>query len=419
MIAPFFILGAALAATVPWVVMLACVAYVESAMMLYGTLAIIWAMRAATISPISPSLGTPGEGRGGGLFLAGVLAGLACGVKITCVPMLLIAIAVSLIVTNLSRPRILLSAATIILTGSLVLSPWLIRNLIWTGNPLFPVGMHMLSAASFTPEQVDRFVTAHSPRPDQTSFFSRLSVAWRDCLANWEYGYILLPLSLASAAIGVRRRNRRTIFLIVTGAFVFITWIGFTHLLGRFLVLAIPIAALLIAQLDWDRTTLTKWIGAALIAIAGTISALEIDPRLSVYCQKFGRAGTFGMRDTSFAEPPELTDQKNAGRTIALVGGAEAFLFNVPMSQLKYRTVFDLPATDSPPRDMAELVRDWLGPEADVDGKNWLIVVNPLEVRRLSATYKHVANLPADYSGPEEQAYLIDGRELFGGYSGK
>lgn len=64
---------------------------------------------------------------------------------------------------------------------------------------------------------------------------------------------------------------------------------------------------------------------------------------------------------------------------------------------------------------MTDLVRDWLGPEADVDGKNWLIVVNPLEVRRLSATYKHVANLPADYSGPEEQAYLIDGRELFGG----
>jgi hypothetical protein len=78
-------------------------------------------------------------------------------------------------------------------------------------------------------------------------------------------------------------------------------------------------------------------------------------------------------------------------------------------------TLADLPATDTPPRDMTELVRDWLGPEADVDGKNWLIVVNPLEVRRLSATYKHVANLPADYSGPEEQAYLIDGRELFGG----
>jgi hypothetical protein len=324
-----------------------------------------------------------------------------------------------LIATNLSKARILLSAATIVFTGLLVLSPWLIRNLIWTGNPLFPVAMHTLGSASFTPEQVDRFVTAHSPRPDQTSSLARLAVAWRDCISNWEYGYVLLPLSLASAVTGLRRRNRHTLFLLITGAIVFITWIGFTHLLGRFLVLAIPVAGLLIAQLDWDRTTRTKWIGAAFVVIAGSISVLEIDPRLSVYCQKFGRAGFFGIRDTSFAEPPELTDPKNAGRTIALVGGAEAFLFNVPMSQLKYRTVFDLPATDSPPKDMADLVGDWLGPEADVDGKNWLIVVNPLEVRRLSATYKHVANLPADYSGPEEQAYLIDGRELFGGNSGK
>jgi hypothetical protein len=401
------VVGAATAAAVPWVVTLACVAYVESAMMLYGTLALIWAMRTFSAEA---SDGARGRRE---FLVAGVMAGLACGVKITCVPMLVLAIPAALLLTS-GAPRAKTAArcATLAIVGLAVVSPWLIRNWIWIGNPIFPVGMRTLGAGHFLPEQVDRFLIAHSPRPDQGGILARLGVAWRDGFANWEYGFVLFPVAAMAAATRGAKRDRRALFLLLMFAFIFITWIGFTHLLGRFLVLIVPAAGLMLAGIDFDRGRAARWIGAAIVLLAGAISVIEVDSRLAWYCE-IGRAGFFGLRDVSLTMPPELSEEKLAGRTVALVGDAEAFLFGLPISRLKYRTVFDLPPTDEQPKDMAELVRDWLGPEADIEGRDWLIILNPAEVRRLSSTYRHVAGLPRDYQGPPDAATFIDGSALF------
>ncbi len=121
------------------------------------------------------------------------MAGFACGVKITAVPMLLIAIAVAVVVTKKFRPAAMKQAIIFVATGAIIFSPWLIRNQIWAHNPIFPLGMKMLSQAHFTDGQVDRFIQAHSPPAAERSIFVRLKIVWTDIIAHWQYGYVLIP----------------------------------------------------------------------------------------------------------------------------------------------------------------------------------------------------------------------------------
>src|SRR5450432_2966589 len=131
------VVGAAIASCVPWVIMLAGVAYVESALMLYTALAVIWALRRNSI--------------------AGVMAGFACGVKIIAVPMLLLAIPIAMLI---SFRKVFLSCIIFVVVGTLVFSPWLIRNVVWARNPIFPLAMKTIGQSHFSDEQVERFERA-------------------------------------------------------------------------------------------------------------------------------------------------------------------------------------------------------------------------------------------------------------------
>ncbi len=72
-------------ASVPWLTQLAAIAYDEGGLLLYGTLAIGWAMLGVSES----------FNRNRRFALAGVFAGLACGVKLTAVPEVLVATALA------------------------------------------------------------------------------------------------------------------------------------------------------------------------------------------------------------------------------------------------------------------------------------------------------------------------------------
>ena len=152
--------GAALASVIPWTLMLAGVAYVESALMLYTALALAWALRAVRSDDRFIPV----------LILSGVMAGFACGVKITAVPMLLLALPVAVMLVLGFNRKTFIGCAALVLAGSIVLSPWLIRNFAWAGNPLFPIAMKTLGQDHFSNVQVQRFITAHSPTIAQHPF---------------------------------------------------------------------------------------------------------------------------------------------------------------------------------------------------------------------------------------------------------
>jgi len=390
------VIGAAMASAVPWIMMLAGVGYVESGLLLYTTLAIAWTL-------------VPGNDAGRAeMVLAGIMAGFAAGAKITAVPMLMLAIPVALFVTSIlhRRPKIasiIANCGIFLAAGLLVLSPWLLRNLFWSGNPIFPVGMNTLGHAHFTVDQVERFRLAHSPTPDQQSLSARLGIVWNDVLAQWQYGYVLLPLGVLGA--GVRWRDRQTWILVITGAVMFIVWIGFTHLLPRFLVTLVPIAAILAGNIRWKRA---MPVGVALVLIAGGFGWLGVYQELTKITHDPDLSHLIGInssRDVAEFTPAELTEAKNADKQIGLVGDAGAFLYQVPMARLHYRTVFDVQSdTDDP-------VTAWVGPEARGDA-NWLLVINPAEIDRLHRTYWKIPALPPAWQQRGDQPFVLRGDQV-------
>jgi hypothetical protein len=397
-------LGAAIASVIPWTIMLAGVAYVESGLMLYTALSIAWAMKARADDP--HGAGTNSFFRP--MILSGLMAGFACGVKITAVPMLLLAVptaaAVSLLGGKIRLKKILIGCGMLVLAGSIVLSPWLIRNFAWSGNPLFPIGMKYLGQDHFTNLQVQRFVTAHSPTPAQKSFASKLAVLWSGGIAHWQFGFIFFPLALIAVALGWR--NRQMWLLLICGLFVLVVWIGFTHLLPRFLVMLIPIGGMAVGQLRWGRV----WpVGAGLVPLCAGLGWSWMIPELLQRSNPSpmdgkSRPALIGIEDLSFMlEDTPLVSARDHKQQIALIGDAQAFLFQIPMKQMHYRCVFNLQAGDP--------IDAWAG--ASVKGDpDWLLVINPMEVGRLHRTYVGVPPLPENWARHEPDTFFMRGDEF-------
>lgn len=365
-------LAAAVAAVVPWTVLLSPVAYVESAMLCYATLAIGWVL-------VEPSTRRA--------LIGGVFAGLACGVKYTAVPMVLLAVPVAMVVTG--RKRALMPALVFVVAGVAMFSPWLVRNAAWTGgNPVFPEMARVLGAAHFTPEQVERWEQAHSPRQEQRPLGARLSAAGNQILLDWRYGFVLIPAAAIAAALTFRRRE--TAMLIVNLVAIAAIWLFATHLQSRFLVLAVPICALLLAT--------SRWVVPALaLALVAVPSYIHLDMALRP------SLGLFGLTDFKDALPPAYGKLVDEGRSIALVGQSQAFWYQLPMSRLSYRTVFDVGASGS-----AVAINAWLGPEGR--GDRWLLVY-PSEMERFAKTYAHIPAPPAELIGQPEPVVIPPGRQ--------
>jgi hypothetical protein len=350
-----------LVALTPWVTLLAPVAYVEGGVLLYGTLAIAWIMRAL---------------KGGGnkdVILAGIMAGLACGVKITNLPMLVAIIALAMLAVGRLKQAIIFGAVAIALV-----SPWLIRTAVWAGNPVFPEAMSLLGRGPFSQLQQERWQRAYVPDAAHRSASGHLQALGEQFIWDWRYGWILLPAAIIAGAWRISDRTNR--FLLIALGLLVIVWLACTHLQSRFLVLAIPICALLLADLK------PPW-SPAIIAVLFIAGIFPLGERWLDYLDKGGNR-LFGI-DSNLSEIRGVKIDAYPDNTrFDLVGDACAFWFQVPMTRLRYRTVFDV----GPPAPSGSAVQQWLGgSEAPEAGR--VIVISPGELQRLSRTYFGISPL--------------------------
>lgn len=399
--------------------------------------------------------------------LPGLLAGFACGVKLTAVPLLLVAVPVVLLLVLFRRSRRLAMVGPLVfvLAGMAAFSPWLLRNLAWTGNPVFPEGRTVFGSAHFSREQAERWRRAHAPQAGQASAATRSAAFVGQAYWNWQFGYVLLPLAGAGLVVTVLARSRAlrsplsdpsspTEFAdrpglnedarsprLAAGPQVrpgnagndsapdpttcpdpwflgglllihLLFWLGFTHLQGRFFVLAIPIAVMVLASTPWDRLGGRPAVRAASATLAAaTVLAAgagwwNVHRRLAFKLyedQGTGVVVALGNTEIDWitAGTIEGFPANDPAARLLLVGDAQAFWYPLPAGRLTYRTVFDLDTAAGRP------LLDVFDPKGTRhDGRTWLLV-DPGELERYARTYQPFPEIPEAWRRtPQWQARL-------------
>ncbi len=228
--------GAALFLLTPWTVVVGSLAYNEMGMVALGAAALIAAMN-TTLAPWRRGVVT------------GLLVGVACGCKPTALT--LVGVPIGIVLLGLAPAK---EWARIAAWGSgagvLALAPWLARNGLATGNPVFPQLTSVFGNAHWSDEQVARYGNAHFFRG---SLLERLSLLVRidpsDPSGPRHRGmlhpqwFAFFPAVLAAAAVALVVRPSRRIGLLLSAALAAqaVLWMFTTHIQSRFLVpLVVP-----------------------------------------------------------------------------------------------------------------------------------------------------------------------------------
>ncbi len=224
--------------TTPWVYRLASISYVEGPMCAFHA-ALVWAAGRAWESE--------GTSRNRFWGLAGLLAGGAfvCkypGLVSAVVPFGLLSIAAS------RRARTLAPSFAFAAGCALATSPWLIKNLIDTGNPVYPLAYRLFGGVPWDAALDAKWSGVHGPRAFtlQSLVNGLLDVAGR---SDW---HSPLYTALAPLALWRRGSSRIAIALWVYVVYLFSTWLLLTHQVDRFWLPLLPAFAVL-AGLGADR----------------------------------------------------------------------------------------------------------------------------------------------------------------------
>lgn len=363
--------------TMPWTFRISVIAYAEGGLTFYLFASLLACLAAAE------RLRTATTGAGREFLLCGLLSGSAMACKYTAAVSVVVpmfgAACLSPYVMRLPaehRRRAAVRTGALFLLGAAVtVGPWLVKNLVETGNPVYPLMYSLFGGRDWDAELNAKWRAAHSP-PGYSDLPQRVLevTAKNEWLTPLLFG--LAPLSL----LLVRRRP-------ITGClwlyvlWLFFTWWGLTHRVDRFWAPLTPVVAVLAG------------IGLA-VALSGPASGRGIRSarRIGHVMAGLGifaavlynlffvvvvAAGENGfLVDLDYARSwtqrkltpgiASLNDHLPPGSRVLMVGEAQVFDARFP---LVYNTVFDrsilqewcadarpgIPAEELPLRDAADI----------------------------------------------------------------
>jgi len=240
--------GAAAAAffyTWPGVTAYSGMGYVELPLIFYATLAawgVLWAWWRKRTKP----------GPAGWIALAGIATGLALGVKYTAALLVLVPLGAAVFALTLKARggRSLPALKRTLLFGAVALavfSPWLLRNTINTGNPVYPLLNNVFASGHWSDQQDARWTAAHSPKD------LRLSRLGAEVSEVYRVGYrnqasVLLFLFIPFLLLAQRRRRGPVVFLLALAASQYVLWFFFTQQNERFMEAGFTVVAALSAM---------------------------------------------------------------------------------------------------------------------------------------------------------------------------
>ncbi|MGB0715546.1 MAG: ArnT family glycosyltransferase [Phycisphaerae bacterium] len=347
-----------------WIWYFAGLAYVELMLIFFGLVAIGLCLR------IVNSPGDPVHA-----MLAGVMAGFACGTKYTAVPM--IAAPVILSCLAMRRPK---AALIVGLGAAMAFSPWLVKNVIATADPVFPLGESVFAARpeGWTEQSAEMWARGHQPSTAESSLSGRFLALWSrvpgDPLQRFGPAVFLLAL----LGLYGRQRDRSDVVLIMVAGMQLLVWLFATHLYARFAVVFLIPLVLLGSRSTMMRHPVGRKLVAAVI-LAGVTWNLAFALPLVQQEQPYG--GLHASTMTQLQGYGIVNNELPADASILLVGESKAFYFD---RNVDYHVVFN-------EQPLAALL------EQDNSGRSalaWMaeqgyshVLVNWLEIQRLSRTY--------------------------------
>ena len=345
-----------LVGVVPWAVLLGGVAYNEGGLMLFTATAVLAALR-------------------GRYLVAGLAVGFGCGCKYTGVPILLLGVPALVLIVGgrfvaggweaVSVRRSLGNAAVVAGVGVLAFAPWWVRNLVWTGNPVFPQLTGVLPVEGWDEVLRERWRLAHSAQATD----SAVGRLWTEVLGRWWYGFALIPAGLIGAVIAAAATDTRRLgvglLLFVGGTMLF--WLTLTHLQARFLTVLLPVFTIA-AVASGRRWTPYLAGGAATVCLAVTL--LTVPAKLAPYRSAVGVLDPAVLLTERPAVVEALRRAETTGRPVRLVGDAQAFFYP---GDVRYTGVFNVRGDD--------LLAGYGVEAGDV------VIVNTPELRRFERTY--------------------------------
>jgi hypothetical protein len=334
-------LAGALLLCTPWTVVVGSMAY--------NDLGVVVLLAGAMIAAFEDGLKPWSRGA-----IVGLLVGFACGCKPTAI--FLAGVPAGIVLLGATPRRWWWAAAGAgTVTGLLAIAPWMTRNWLASGNPVFPFGASIFGSAHWTAEQVARYGAAHA---DHGPLLYRIGLLFladpNDPAGPRHRGllhpqwFIFFPMTVLAAAIAAIRRPLRPVVGLLTISLLAQVgaWIFLTHIQSRFLLpLAVPSCALfgLAATRPEPRTdratallTRARVGTRATSLLAPAACLLQAGAALVIFTnQRGGKPNTFLQGGPGVRTGAAFTSEERAGANAAL--GPDLYVnFNVPSGRIVY-----------------------------------------------------------------------------------
>ncbi len=310
----------------PWIYRLAVIAYVEGPLCFYHA-ALVWcALR----------IGDPAIPRRPLWACMGLLAGAAMGCKYTALVSAVLPFG-ALALTRAWQNRGTAPIGCFLAGWAVVMGPWLGKNVIDTGNPVYPLANRLFHGRYWDDAREKQWATVHGPRAITAHELadSLIDVAGR---SDWQS-----PLYVALVPLAFARPGSRRLAAVLLGyvTYLFLTWWLLTHRLDRFWLPLLPALAVL-AGLGGDWAKRRGWsILLGVILALGLLTNLTYISTALAGLNEWTGDLAFLRRDIPRrlnAPLARLDAELPAGSRTLLVGQAAVFHFNHSMI---YNTVFN------------------------------------------------------------------------------
>jgi len=235
--------------------------------------------------------------------------------------------------SNRWRP-LLLPAAAFSLGVAAMIAPWMLKNLIETGNPVYPLAYSVFGGNEWSPEMDARWKPAHAA---SEHLLSRIPehILGAAVYNKWTSG-LLFALAVPSALLWRRNRTLPVILCLIVWGFA--TWWALTHRIDRFWIPVIPLLSLA-AGATWLISTSKIWT-SFLLSVIAVVTLFNVRfCGLALVGFHVGLMDLDAARQTTIrSDIRHLNETLPSDARVLMVGEAEVFDATFPLA---YNTVFD------------------------------------------------------------------------------